>query len=435
MTDIVRKWLLEKYNSAYERVHTVADIISDYFGEELVDAKIEDADILLNDLFSQRTLRSMVNINSVTTDSVLLFGMTEAVPREKWEEDAAKFFVQLADDYYFEALSHKVNIALIGNLENDPVEILIRFPKVTVTNEYDKSITITELYTRILVGPEGKMFDRFRMMRAEYTAAQYICGYAHSHLPGAYLEWMQPCLGSGPIYNTQNYLLGNYDADRWGLFCYELSKYVTVESISGVPYVRLEGVGNMGGRIEAYPIEGSSISFYRSQMLDNFVKYFIRTQPFNASFSDGRYRLGEDAIDFLLRISKCFILWYNRKFRMGIYRAPLEELLGNGILRKYVIVGKQLYKTDVSGRIADMSHLQGQELFTFKDHIVTLNFIDAENIEDNNAVILLNSGFVSALLTKMLGVINYVYRNQEGGNSTEDKEGTQTAPAKKFCFL
>lgn len=431
MTELVKKWLGEQYTTIYERVITVADIITDYFGEELVDVKLDMANVI-DALFSTKSLESVVTVTDATEDNVFLQGMRIPTDKDKWEKDRCKRFTDLTDTYYFDAIKRKVNLILTNYISAEPVEVLIRFPKVTVTNEYDKSIDITELYTRILISYDGRMYDVFRMMRAEYTVAQFVCNYAHSHLPGSYLEWMQPCLGTGPIASTQSRLMHHFDKELWGLFCYELSKYVTVESISGVPYVRLESVGNRRGRTEFFPYIGGDLGFYRGPVVDNFIKYFIRTQPFNVAFSNGVFTLGEDAIDFLIRISKCFSLWYNKKYKLGIYNMDLQDLLSQNTLRRYTIVGKQLCSIDSDSRRRDVPNMQGYELFIFKGDIVRLNFTDMEGVEEDNTLILLNASIVSAVLTKLLRIINYVYGNQDKENT---KEGKQVTAAKKVCFL
>ena len=134
MTELVKKWLEEQYTTIYERVITVADIITDYFGEELVDVKL-NRDTIIDTLFSTRSLQSIVTVTDADEDNVFLQGMRIPTDRDKWEEDRCKRFTDLTDTYYFDAIKRKVNLILTNYMQAEPVEVLIRFPKETVTNE------------------------------------------------------------------------------------------------------------------------------------------------------------------------------------------------------------------------------------------------------------------------------------------------------------
>lgn len=140
--------------------------------------------------------------------------------------------------------------------------ILVHWPTVTVTNEYNRSITIKDLYAKIKLDCEGRIPTEnrgFLLNRATYSVEQWVSSYMHSHIaqiPKDNLErFQEPCLGSGPIIDTINSLKADitegFDEIRWMLFCEELSRYVTVESIAGVPYNHLENVG-MGTILSEY---------------------------------------------------------------------------------------------------------------------------------------------------------------------------------------
>jgi hypothetical protein len=127
--------------------------------------------------------------------------------------------------------------------------IMVWWPEVTVTNENDKSITIQDLYAKIQITLEGRIpyeVRSFMLCRTTFSEVQYISGYQHSHLPSfrGISGFEAPCLGTGPINNTVLELKNNCDSTEWMLFCQELSMYVTVESLRGGPYIRMETIGS-----------------------------------------------------------------------------------------------------------------------------------------------------------------------------------------------
>jgi hypothetical protein len=116
-----------------------------------------------------------------------------------------------------------------------------------ITNEYNRSTTIKDVYIKLNIDYSGKLINSFYINRATYTIKEYTSCYVHSHAPR--LDKSNPtifrtmCLGSGPIIRTINNLINNFNKDFWQLFCFELHKYLQTESISGGPYIRLENIG------------------------------------------------------------------------------------------------------------------------------------------------------------------------------------------------
>lgn len=437
MNEKVQVLLSEAFDSSIEKAQAVADIITDYFGESLVDAKLPKKEEIIQGIFRNTYIDNLVLADIVDDDTVNIINRATGetiftTSKERWDKVRIQPLKDCTEEDFLSAAKDRVVHKIILYINSDPIEILIRFPNVTVTNEYGKSIDITELYTRIRIYGDGRMSHRFEMMRAEYTTVQYMSGYAHSHLPGAYLEWMQPCLGTGPIYSTMHSLMSNFDENIWGLFCYELSKYVTVESVAGVPYIRLESVGTRTGGVDFQEIPMRSYSCYRTNLLNSFIKHYIRTQKFKVSFSNGVYAIGEDYLTFTINMSREFIDWYNRKLAIGVYNMSMRDLMAGGILRKYLIVGKQLYTSTLGDRLADIENIQGRELFVFKGEPVKVNFIGSEDIEDSNEILLLKTDIISAIVARFLMVINHGYKNnKEEGYS----ESTEITPGKKYIVL
>lgn len=428
MTEEVRDWLVQLCKTKLQNAIQVGDVIKDYFGEPLVDVQIPDIDNFLSLAIPFRNMVRVTNIGEQQVECI------EGAPisREKWNTIKDTSWHEVTDETLLPNVRASVSSTLSTWLAGKKVLILIRFPRVTVTNENDQSIDITELYARVGVSVSGTLSSYLKFFRAEYTVSQWISNYAHSHLPGAYLEWQQPCLGSGPIRSTQNYLEYNFDLDRWGLFCYELSKYVTVESLDGVPYVRLESVGILGNRPIDFPyITTNNLSNY-SPVLQTFSSYFLRTQTIDIAYVDGEYVLGCNPVDFLVDVTKCFLEWYNARltWRHGPRCDSLARLKDRGVLMEMVIINKQLCNPRRGTTPGELRSRQGERLFTFKGETVTLNFTDLDSEVISNSILLLNYDYVCSLLTRILKVINYNY-----GQAKDKTASLKDSPYQKHKII
>ena len=343
------------------------------------------------------------------------FGITE----EQYNLSKDKSLKELVDTLPKDTLKEIIKLYIDG--VDCRIEIFIRFPKVTVTNEYDKSIDITELYAKVTISPLGKLLGYFNLQRAEYTLAQWIAGYSHSHMPGRALGWQDPCLGRGPINQTCGRLWREFDPDVWGLFCYELSKYGTVESIEGGPYRRLESVGK-NTNIERNCIFTSNSWYngilYNRIIVEKFFIYYLKNYKLEIKYVNGSYLIGEHSVDFWVKVSKAFIKWYNEEYSSYRLNYPLVKLLREGLIGKYIVDGNIVYKPISTDELDHINNIQGSDLFVFKGEMVKLNIINNFNNIENNISYLLNPTIVSKYLTIILNIINY-YGEETKGEATE----------------
>ena len=414
MTEKAKEWVQSLFDAQYQRALQVGEVITDYFGESLVDVQKRK----INTLYFPRLLREAVSSFHVIDDEQVRVGNT-VIPRKKWEEDKDKIVDVALDECYFNAVADYVNMKIISYLDANPTDILIRFPKVTVTNEYNKSIDITELYAGVRVTRIGTLGRDFSLFRAEYPLVQFLSNYAHSHMPNNNREWQWPCLGSGPIGMTQNYLRTNFDLDRWGLFCFELAKYVTVESVSGGPFHRLENVGNSFTTVLNLTADTPSLS-PNYPVVTAFVRYYLRTQTLKVAYSNGTYVLGVMPLDFIIDLTNCFSEWFNKEVSLGCYIFGIDTLKRRRILMEYITNGRHIYRADSISNVTDIDSIQGQELFIFKGRQVRLNITNRSDLSSSR-VLLLNISIAAYIATKALRLINYYYgqRQTDGNNSSE----------------
>lgn len=320
--------------------------------------------------------------------------------------------------------------------------ILVYWPRVRVTNENDKYIDITDLYAKIRLNNDGTIpwEDRgFLLNRTSYTSEQFDRGYMHSHISHIPIEnftiFQPPCLGRGPILNTINTLKSDSDSINWMLFCQELSMYVTVESLHGVPYIRLETVGS---RDDSYMYntfsEFSSYGFdrraqalknnYGNDAIKDFYKWYIEKGHLKLGYRDGRFVQGMRFVDYMLDISNSFIDWVNSKHQNN----PTPDwLFQNSTLWRGTVTDNGICRdsSETNRRARDYSRYVGSYVLTFKGERKNLAVVDNNSESTVEHVNILDFNIAMAILRCILININLKYgrkteEGREGEGSTAD---------------
>ena len=326
--------------------------------------------------------------------------------------------------------------------------ILVHFPQVTITNEHDRSTDIKHLYAKVSFGLDGKMNGRFTLNRAEYTMLHISNDYMHSHVSNIpfdnFERFQTPCTGSGPINNTICSLVRDFDADLWRLFCLELDRYVHVESIAGTPYHRLESLVQ-GGRSVAMRVNddirgsqlldtfclGRTTPLIKKSQLALFVKYLIDKEVLKFNFVGGEFNVAMSNTEAIIKVSNCFIEWYNKMFERGQVTATMSELIANNIIVPCKYTNGYLVRPMTgNGRHSTAYNAYvGRRICTFKGQVVTLRISDLTNntTSEENQVIILKPLIINYIITKILNVINFRY-----GNKRDDQEGSSH---KKVYFV
>lgn len=394
----------------------VIDLLRDYFTEELTDVTYIHNDDELLDLFIRTPLTNiahslMRNTNYHRDETIMnLVNSGDTIPNQvnKLIEEVLKESTEYIDN---------------SILQNSTAYLYIRFPKVTVTNEDDKSVDINELYVLVPIDGNGTLRRYFTMVRSSYPIIQWLSGYSHSHLPSINIRRVPhfdyPCLGSGPLEPTQDRLKDEFNINMWGLFAFELEKYVTQESLTGGPYIKLESIGrsSKATEIKLYYRDVFEYSYENIDFKDFLISYCSHTN-LNVSYKEGQYDLGITDINFVISLSDYFIKWYNNKVAEGVYYTTLTNLIDNNILRKVIIDGNKVYSNSVIQNIDSIQGLEGSHLtrspdsdkdFIFKGKPVKLHIDGNLNIKFKNYTLLLNTDICSYMLTKILEVINNKY--------------------------
>lgn len=289
--------------------------------------------------------------------------------------------------------------------------ILVHFPNVTITNEKDNSVDIHDLYVKVPLDYAGKQAKRFEMIVTTFTKILYESHYTHSHLPSGSLcngksYFHRPCLGEGPIGTTCTILRNENNENIWRLFCVELARYVTVESIAGIPYYRMENIGRNNSNKEIIFSDtscrvSSEISFIIKEAIHNL----INRKVFTFKYVNNTYNFAANDASLIRLISNEFITIYNKKFNNKELSTNLNELIRAKILIKAVFY-KGCFTEEDSNRHSSYSP-STDVLFTFKNMPVKMRVIDTDTTIE--PVYILNVKYINGAIRNILEFINYNY--------------------------
>lgn len=385
---------------AFKEVYQVYKVFQDFFGEDSVD------------------------LQNLPNDSQIL----EAFDSFDIEESEYEHVYNIPADRL---------AALITSLGCARPFILVYWPRVKVTNENDKSIIIQDLYAKIELDAKGYVPTEnkgFTLNRATYPMEQWVRSYMHSHIntiPKSNLTSFQfPCLGTGPIRETINSLRANisegFDETKWMLFCHELSLYVTVESLAGVPYNYLERVhlnnvlSSYGKYDENY---GTALVNFNKVFplaeLKEFILYYLHNGHLAINYQNGVFKVGMSYFDYIIDISNSFIEYFNSHFDN---KQIAQQCFDYHVLYHSIASNGHFFDPNTSDTLPDVSQYVGKKVCTFKGRDITLRIMEPSK-EESHKTTVLNHGLAMYILNNILKIINYRYTNEytkqhSGNNNT-----------------
>ena len=215
------------------------------------------------------------------------------------------------------------------------------------------------------------------------------------------------------------------DSLLWMLFCQELSMYVTVESLRGVPYRYLEKVGKLDtapilrGNAGLYSNLRQFVNACSSQVLQDFTRYYLDNGHLVIGFCDGEYVNTLSYYDTVMDVSNVFISFYNRYLRDVI---DYPTLLGYGFLRTVMVKDKKFYGI-AGGEDQDYSRNNGRTVCTFKGQTITLE-ISQINVNRPDTTTIVDPSSCLYIIEQIIKIINYRYGNNtdEGDSSSTDQK-------------
>ena len=422
MNELIESKIEELYSLLMDKPNQVLAIFNDFFGEDKVD---------MQGFMSVDELKSWLSVTPISN-----YASRESLDMsiEDYDTYSSQSLIDLRGevlDLVLDQLCSREIVDYIGDTRFSSGFILVHFPHVRITNEYNRFVDINHLYAKVRVLHNGSMNGYFSLNRAEYTYLHISSGYMHSHVStiptSDFTKFQTPCTGTGPINDTISNLSNEFDSDIWRLFCLELSKYVEVESIAGTPYHRLENLGtsNMGAGEDVFRVV-NQLRYEDSikEMIKEFVPYFIKQGKLKFNYANGSYSIGMSFTEYILVISNEFIDWYNKKYNNKEWRYTFDTLKRSDVLKEGIIANNKIYYENSRRNVNSCAAYNGQRMCTFKGKDVLINIVDINEVKEDNKSIILNTNIALYILSKILRVINYRYgkaeqRDQEGNRISE----------------
>lgn len=418
---LIEEKIEELYNSLMDKPLRVLGIFNDFFGEDKVD---------MQGYWSLDKFKSWMNIVPLST--YIPGGNIVSMNRNDWSMYETQAITDLPGDQVEKVVNVLTDTTvkeIIGNAKFNGIFILVHFPHVRVTNEHDRFVDINHLWAKVRVMYNGTLNGGFTLNRSEYTLLHFRSDYMHSHIMTIpkhdFTKFQNPCTGSGPINGTISVLNRDYDEDMWNMFCLELSKYVTVESVAGRPYHYLEklGTNDMEVGIDRF-ITYLSPNYYRTVITPDkfkeFVRYFINSKKLKFNYVNGSYSIGMSLIEFIVLISNEFIKWYNDQFNKEELTTKFADLKRNNILRECIIDNGKIYYDMGRNNVNSYAQYIGKKVCVFKGKEITVDITDIAEVRNENKSIILNTQTALYILTTILKVLNYRY-----GRDKATHEGNQ----------
>ena len=407
---LIEEKIEELYNSLMDRPLRVLSIFNDFFGEDKVD---------MQGYWSLDKFKSWLKIESLAT--YIPDGSIAGMSSNDWSMFKTFAITDLPENQVEKVVNVLTNTTVkerIGNAKFNGIFILVHFPHVRVTNEHDRFVDINHLWAKVKVMYNGTLNGGFTLNRSEYTLLHIISDYMHSHIRSIptndFTQFKNPCTGSGPINGTISALNRDYDEDMWNMFCLELSKYVTVESVAGTPYHYLERLGTNGmevgvDRFITYLSPGYYGGVITPDKFKEFVRYFINSKKLKFNYVNGSYSIGMSLIEFIVLISNEFIKWYNDQFNEGKLTAKFADLKRHGILRECIIDNGKIYYDGGRNNVNSYAQYIGKKVCIFKGKEITVDITDIVEVRNENKSIILDTQTALYILTTILKVLNYRY--------------------------
>ena len=372
----IKEQIRNKYLTPTESINTVYDIFKDFFNEVRVD----------------------LQVNKEFKDSL------EYLFEARDEDNLNEIF-----NYDLNSTLNTVKFKRIYT-EIPPFFIFVHFPDVTITNEHNDSINIRDLYARIPIYWNGTLNYRFEMIVTTYTRTLFNAGYCHSHLHHLYGNkpiFDTPCLGTGPLVETCNVLTSNFTEDNWRLFCVELSRYVTVESLFGTPYFKMTSISDKKSNKLINIHKVSNYIWDHKELLIETIHNLVSKKLLNFKYVNGEYNFANSEAELIRIISNEFIAIYNDKFNKKEVNETLLQLVNRSFVIKVKYYNDNYYYI---GRITNKIPSDAV-LFTFKGkEIKTIITDDITNIKET---FILNPDKISYIATKLLEFININYGKEQ----------------------
>jgi len=199
--------------------------------------------------------------------------------------------------------------------------ITIHWPKITINNERGNHVDIYDLFCMVRIQLNGKLSD-IRFTRSTFQIGQLCTGYIHSHLHRMFgipdlisrrrydeivnhaKTWNNFCFGNGPIRYTISSLM-TFDKDKdtaesYMLLCRELDICVRIESLAGVPYIKMSSISESS----SVPYDFKDDAFAPDERIKDFARYYMSNVGVGYVFDGSNYDIDCSFEDFAIDVTR-----------------------------------------------------------------------------------------------------------------------------------
>lgn len=244
-------------------------------------------------------------------------------------------------------------------------------------------------------------------------------------------DFLTPCTGDGPINATIGGLNREFDEDIWQLFCSELEDFTQVESLAGIPYMKLESIGadqssgvtqkffyvirGLYGKIARPLYEFRSVDL---GIIPDFTRYLLKNVSLPMEYSNGTYCLGMSYYDATILISNKFIEWFNLEDNPYRRLHDFQYLKDTNILGEYMVVDGKICTIRTTRNPNNYRDYEGKLVCNFKGREIRLH-IDNTSSSEQHSAILLKENVIRDIVSAICKVVNLRYGRKEGEEESE----------------
>lgn len=274
-------------------------------------------------------------------------------------------------------------------------EVIMHYPELTVSNTHGRSQKIADFFIKLQLNPylSSSVGGMFHGMRTSFTFAEFSSEYNFSHLQGSphSFSWSHFCLGHTHFSTLCSTLAIEFNADFFGLFCYQLEQYLSWESLEGGPYKRLENIHERGTttgvNISSTDRNNYYVEYLRSGHTPN---YELQTNPYYYMFKIAEDDSLRQAITAVVKKDQHLQYWNSERKVATDRTITNRSLASEDFIRRYGGRTRLTFKgrpiefrlTDTASKDEkdDKQKVAHQQII---NHIVTnLNKSISKNIKD-----------------------------------------------------
>lgn len=310
------------------------------------------------------------------------------------------------------------------SLDDTPLSCIAAFectvyhPELTITNEKEKTHTITDVYVNVSF-PDLNI----ELGRTSYTPEEEAVGYIHSHVhTGNYFAYMNSfCTGieDTPI-NVIKKHIRKFDVKKDDLsilissFIIEVERMIRVESLEGGPYIKIstlrKGVGNFPITLQINNILPLSITRnirigYKKDIQD-FILYYASLRLDSFYYDGQNWQLSGSDAEFIRRVTKVAKVYKGLRTKTSLF---INALYADGLY--YDNTKISTYRI----------HPNTYASWRFKNQVLKITVKDSSENKGIEKCKILNPQIIEVLYNFLLNLINSVYVNYKYKDSLHSR--------------